>query len=276
MGTRREDESLAAFLETVDVGDILSGVVAEVTQSEAAVLLDGFPVHPIGVVGALDLSWRAFGRPPTAPLEAGARVSAEVLAVDLAKRQVRLSLSATEHPRLWAFLKALRPGQRLSGTVASIERFGVFVDLDDGPDHPVFPGVGFITFPELSWLRFEDPREVVSVGQRVTCEFLVFDTHNGEARLSLRALQPDPFQQFANRIPLGQPLPGRVTKLVPFGAFVRVEDGIEGLVHLSELATAPVDRPEDAVEVGDSITVVVTDIDQQRRRLSLSRRKAQQ
>ncbi|MFA1546131.1 S1 RNA-binding domain-containing protein [Actinomadura chokoriensis] len=276
MGTRREDESPAAFLETVNIGDIVTGVVAEVTKSRAAVLLDGFPARPIGVIGEPDLSWRSFGRPPTATLEAGTRVSAEVLSVDLAERQVQLSLSATGHRRLWAFLKALDPGQRLSGTVAAIERFGVFVDLDDGPDHPVFPGVGFITFPELSWLRFEDPREVVSVGQRVTCEFLVFDTHNGEARLSLRALQPDPFQRFASRVRVGQTLPGRVTKLVPFGAFVRVEEGIEGLVHLSELADSPVDRPEEAVEVGDSVTVLVTTIDQQRRRLSLSRRRAQQ
>ncbi|WP_425117366.1 S1 RNA-binding domain-containing protein [Actinomadura welshii] len=189
-----------------------------------------------------------------------------MVAVDLQQQRVRLSLSATENPRLWAFLKALRPGDRLSGTVAAIERFGVFVDLDDGPDHPVFPGVGFITLPELSWVRFEDPTEVVSVGQHITCEVIVFDTHNGEARLSLRATQPDPFQQFARRFRVGHVLHGQISKLVPFGAFVCMDDGVEGLVHLSELAASPVDTPEEAVEVGDPVTVIVTDIDTQRRR----------
>ncbi|WP_235995422.1 S1 RNA-binding domain-containing protein [Nonomuraea montanisoli] len=78
----------------------------------------------------------------------------------------------------------------MSGIVAAIESFGVFVALDDGPKHPVFPGVGFITMPELSWRSFEDPSEIVSMGERITCEVLTFDTTNGEARLSLRATQP--------------------------------------------------------------------------------------
>ncbi|WP_329237256.1 S1 RNA-binding domain-containing protein [Actinoallomurus sp. NBC_01490] len=182
---------------------------------------------------------------------------------------------ATEHPQLWAYLKALRPGQRLSGTVVAIERFGVFVDLDDGPDHPVFPGVGFITIPELSWQRGEDPSETVSTGQHITCEFLAFDTYNGEARLSRRATQPDPFQLFARDVHVGQVLHGPVTELVPFGAFVRVADGVEGLVHLSELATPPVETPDQAVRVGDEVAVVITDIDPLQRRLTLSRRRVE-
>lgn len=179
------------------------------------------------------------------------------------------SLSAhlrTEHPQLWAYLKALRRGQRLSGTVVAIETFGVFVDLDDGPDHPVFPGVGFITMPELSWHRFDDPSEVVSVGEHITCEFLVFDTHNGEARLSLRATRPDPFQEFARRARAGQILHGTVTKVLPFGVFVRVADGIEGLIHLSELTAPTVEAS------GDEVSVIIIEIDTLRRRLALSRR----
>jgi ribosomal protein S1 len=171
-------------------------------------------------------------------------------------------ISEAGHPELWAFLRALSPGQRMSGTVAAIERFGVFVELDDGPAHPLFAGVGFITWPDLSWRHFDDPAEIVSPGQRVTCEFLVFDTYDGEARLSLRATQPDPYLQFE----VGQVLPGRVTKLLPFGAFVRVEDGIEGLVHLSELS-------DDPVQVGDEVVVTVIDVDLQWHRLALSRRR---
>ncbi|KAB1973002.1 S1 RNA-binding domain-containing protein [Streptomyces triticiradicis] len=180
---------------------------------------------------------------------------------------------ASENPALWAFLESLHLGEFLSGTVTAIESFGVFVGLDDGPDHPVFPGVGFISFAELSWRPFEEASDVVQVGQRVSCEFLQFDTWNLEARLSLKATQPDPFQAFADAVAVGQKLPGQVTKLVPFGVFVRVADGIEGLVHLRELAWAPVEAPSDVVQVGDKITVVVTEIDRERRRLVLSRRQ---
>ncbi|MGW9030276.1 S1 RNA-binding domain-containing protein [Streptomyces sp. NPDC055722] len=168
----------------------------------------------------------------------------------------------------------LHCGELLSGTVAAIERFGVFVALDDGPDHPVFPGVGFISLAELSWRRFEAATEVVQVGQRVSCEFLQFDTTNLEARLSLRATLPDPFQLFADGTAVGQKLHGRVSKLVPFGVFVQVADGIEGLVHLQELTWTPVETPSDVVQVGDEITVVVTEIDRERRRLALSRRQS--
>ncbi|MFJ3876820.1 S1 RNA-binding domain-containing protein [Streptomyces sp. NPDC090077] len=183
-------------------------------------------------------------------------------------------MDIAETPGLWEFLSSLALGERLSGRVASIESFGVFVALDDGPAHPVYPGVGFISFAELAWQRFEEATDIVRVGQRVTCEFLQFDTWNGEARLSLRATRPDPFQTFADDTRIGQTLPGRVTKLVPFGAFVEVAEGIEGLVHLLELAWTPVETPEEAVRVGDQVRVVVTEVDRQYRRLVLSRRRA--
>ncbi|MEU1483604.1 S1 RNA-binding domain-containing protein [Streptomyces sp. NPDC005752] len=177
----------------------------------------------------------------------------------------------TENPELWTFLESLHHGEILSGTVAAIERFGVFVALDDGPDHPAFPGVGFITYPELSWRRFEAASDVVRVGQRVSCEFLQFDTWNAEARLSLRAAQPDPFQAFADRTEMGQVLHGQITGLVPFGAFVRVADGVEGLIHLKDLAQRPVASLEDSVQVGEEVTVAVVEIDRARRRLALGR-----
>jgi ribosomal protein S1 len=175
-----------------------------------------------------------------------------------------------ETPELTEFLRSLRIGEVLSGTVAAIERFGVFVALDDGPDHPVFPGVGFISVPELSWLRFEAATDVVQVGQRVSCVFLAFDTWNFEARLSLRALLPDPLHAFADLVADGRELRGRVTKLVPFGVFVEVADGIEGLIHHGELDGTAARVPPDAV--GDEVVVVVTEVDRDRRRVILSRR----
>ncbi|MDX2708278.1 S1 RNA-binding domain-containing protein [Streptomyces sp. PA03-6a] len=256
------------FLAGVRVGDVCDGTAAEVTHREVRVTLDGFPGRPLGTVGPLDTSW--IRRPDVEP---GQRITARVLSVDVDGARVFLSTAATEHAELWAFLASLHPGERMTGTIASIEPFGVFVALDDGPGHPVFPGVGFITFPELSWRHFEDPSEVVRVGERVTCEFLQFDTTNGEARLSLRATLPDPFGEFADRTEVGRTLRGRVTKLVPFGAFVEVADGVVGLVHLRELADTAVEAPEEVVRTGDGITVVVIEVDRPGRRLHLSRRR---
>lgn len=266
------DPSSRDFLAGLQVGDLCTGTVAEVTRSGgAAVTLDGFPARPLGTVGPADMSWR---QKRSTAVQPGMRITAEVIAIDVGNGVARLSMTATENPELWTFLKPLRHGEIMSGTIAAIERFGVFVALDEGPEHPVFPGVGFITVPELSWLHFETATDIVQVGQRVTCKFLQFDTWNGEARLSLRATQPDPFQAFADNAAVGQTLHGHVTKLVPFGAFAKVTGGIEGLIHLQELDTTPPQAPQDVVQIGDEVLVVVTAINRERRTLALSRRQA--
>ncbi|WP_229834811.1 S1 RNA-binding domain-containing protein [Streptomyces xantholiticus] len=179
----------------------------------------------------------------------------------------------SENPELRAFLESLHYGELLSGTVTAIERFGVCRGAGRWPRPPSLPRRGFITIPELSWRRIEAASDVVQVGQRLSCEFLQFDTWNLEARLSLRATQPDPFQAFADGIAVGQKLHGQITKLVPFGVFVQVADGIGGLVHLRELTWTRGKAPSDVVQVGDEVTVVVTEIDRERRSLALSRRQ---
>ncbi|MFD5297983.1 S1 RNA-binding domain-containing protein [Streptomyces mutabilis] len=145
---------------------------------------------------------------------------------------------------------------------------------DDRAEPQLSPGAGFITIPELSWRRYETASDVVQVGQPVSCGFLRFDTTNGEARLSLRAMQPAPFRTFAESTAAGRMLRGRVTKLVPFGAFVQVAEDIEGLIHPQELFWTAVEAPEEMVRVDERITVIVTEIDTERRRPALSRRKA--
>jgi len=127
---------------------------------------------------------------------------------------------------------------------------------------------------ELSWKHIDHPSEVVEVGQEVTVEVLDIDLDRERVSLSLKATQEDPWRQFARTHQIGQVVPGRVTKLVPFGAFVRVQDGIEGLVHISELAERHVEIPEQVVQVGDELLVKVIDIDLERRRISLSLKQA--
>jgi small subunit ribosomal protein S1 len=150
--------------------------------------------------------------------------------------------------------------------VSSIVNFGAFVDLG-GVD-------GLVHVSELSWKHIDHPSEVVDVGQDVTVEVLDVDMDRERVSLSLKATQEDPWQAFARTHQIGQIVPGKVTKLVPFGAFVRVEEGIEGLVHVSELAERHVEIPEQVVQVNDDVMVKIIDIDLERRRISLSLKQA--
>ncbi|MDO9062939.1 MAG: S1 RNA-binding domain-containing protein, partial [Microbacterium sp.] len=164
------------------------------------------------------------------------------------------------------FLNNLQKGQVRKGVVSSIVNFGAFVDLG-GVD-------GLVHVSELSWKHIEHASEVVEVGQEVTVEVLSVELDRERVSLSLKATQEDPWQVFARTHAIGQVAPGTVTKLVPFGAFVRVADGIEGLVHISELSSKHVEMADQVVSVGQEVFVKVIDIDLERRRISLSLKQA--
>ncbi|MFC4117364.1 S1 RNA-binding domain-containing protein [Nonomuraea zeae] len=248
------------------VGDTVSGtVVADERPFGPRIQLDGHASKPAHI---RDFPWQ--GKRSDA-VRVGQHVAAEVVSVDNAAGRIWLSLAATEHPELWQYLKGLRGGDVLTGTVAEIQNFGVFIALDHGPPHPSYPGVGFVTVPELTWEHFDEVTDVVHVGQRVQGEVLQFDTTNGEARLSLRAQRPDPFQIFADNAAVGQHLTGTITKVIPFGVFVEVSHGVHGLIHKDDLADVQVDTPEQAVQLGENVQVTVIGLDRDRRRLHLSR-----
>ncbi len=200
----------------------------------------------------------------------GKEIEAKIIELDKNRNNVVLSrrawLEQTQSEVRSTFLQTLQKGQVRPGVVSSIVNFGAFVDLG-GVD-------GLVHVSELSWKHIDHPSEVVEVGQEVTVEVLDVDFDRERVSLSLKATQEDPWQTFARTHAIGQVVPGKVTKLVPFGAFVRVEDGIEGLVHISELAVRHVDLPEQVVNVGDDAFVKVIDIDLERRRISLSLKQA--
>ena len=133
---------------------------------------------------------------------------------------------------------------------------------------------GLVHVSELSWKHVDHPSSVVSVGDEIEVEVLDVDLDKERISLSLKATQSDPWQEFADSHAVGQLVYGRITKLVPFGAFVQVGDGIEGLVHISEMAAHHVDLPEQVVTPGEELWVKIIDIDLQRRRISLSIKQA--
>lgn len=182
--------------------------------------------------------------------------------------RARWQTEPTPSDRNWAFLKTLHRGEIVTGRVTRIAGFGVtFVDIS-----------GFeamINIPELSWRPINHPSDVVAVGQEISAEILDVDPIRERVSLSLKALHEDPMPLLAGQI--GQTIVGRVTKLVPFGAFARIEEmenGFEGLVHNSELADGYPDHPQPVVHVGDALPVKILAIDPVRRRISLSHRQA--
>ena len=150
--------------------------------------------------------------------------------------------------------------------MSSVVSFGAFVDLG-GMD-------GLVHVSELSWKHVDHPGSVVQVGDEITVQVLEVDRERERISLSLKATQQDPWQEFASTHRVGELVYGRVTKLVPFGAFVQVGEGIEGLVHISEMSAHHVDLPEQVVTPGEELWVKIIDLDLQRRRISLSIKQA--
>jgi small subunit ribosomal protein S1 len=161
-----------------------------------------------------------------------------------------------------AILDRLNPGDVVDGQISNIVDFGAFVDLD-GMD-------GLIHISELSWSHVNHPSEVLEIGQNVKVKVLDIDRDRQRISLGLKQTQSDPWQQVLDSYSEGDVVEGRVTKVVTFGAFVEILPGVEGLVHISELAQHHVENPREVVSQGDPVNVLILEIDGDRRRLSLS------
>ena len=242
--------------------DTVTGPVIEVVKG--GLILD------IGLRGFLPASLVEMRRVRDLQPYVGQELECRIIELDKNRNNVVLSrrkfLEESQAEQRQEFLTSLEKGEIRTGTVSSIVNFGAFVDLG-GVD-------GLVHVSELSWKHVDHPSEVVEVGQEVQVEVLDVDLERERVSLSLKATQEDPWRQFARSHEVGDVIEGRVTKLVPFGAFVEVDDAIEGLVHISELAEHHVEKAEDEVSVHDRVPVKIIDIDLDRRRISLSRKQA--
>ena len=260
---RAQYERAWGDIEKIKAEDgVVEGTVIEVVK--------GGLIMDIGLRGFLPASLVEMRRVRDLDPYIGQKIEAKIIELDKNRNNVVLSrrawLEQTQSAVRQNFLTELTKGQVRKGVISSIVNFGAFVDLG-GVD-------GLVHVSELSWKHIDHPNEVVQVGDEVTVEVLDVDMERERVSLSLKATQEDPWQHFARTHQIGQIVPGKVTKLVPFGAFVRVEEGIEGLVHISELAERHVEIPEQVVQIGDSVMVKIIDIDLERRRISLSLKQA--
>ncbi len=247
--------------EVMRSGSTIKGPVIEVVKG--GLILD------IGLRGFLPASLVDLRRVRDLHPFVGQELEAKIIELDRNRNNVVLSrrafLEESQSEGRKKFLESLQKGERRTGTVSSIVNFGAFVDLG-GVD-------GLVHVSELSWKHVDHPSEVVQVGQEVEVEVLDVDLERERVSLSLKATQEDPWKEFERRYSAGEIIDGAVTKLVPFGAFVRVAAGIEGLVHISEISDQHIDAPESVLSVGDPVRVKVIEVDVSRRRISLSIRQ---
>jgi small subunit ribosomal protein S1 len=239
-------------------------------RGTAIEVVKGGLILDIGLRGFLPASLVELRRVRDLQPYVGRELEAKIIELDKNRNNVVLSrrayLEEAQRSQRDEFLTNLKPGEVRKGVVSSVVNFGAFVDLG-GMD-------GLIHVSELSWKHVDHPGQIVAVGDQVTVRVLDVDLDRERISLSLKATQADPWQEFATAHRVGELVYGRVTKLVPFGAFVQVGDGIEGLVHISEMAVHHVDQPDQVVSPGEELWVKIIDIDLARRRISLSIKQA--
>jgi len=248
--------------EIMHRGGTIKGPVIEVVKG--GLILD------IGLRGFLPASLVELRRVRDLHPYVGQELECKIIELDRNRNNVVLSrrayLEESQSEGRKKFLESLKKGERRRGVVSSIVNFGAFVDIGGGVD-------GLVHVSELSWKHVDHPSEMVAVGQEVDVEVLDVDLERERVSLSLKATQEDPWREFERKHQTGEIIAGTVTKLVPFGAFVRVGEGIEGLVHISELSDQHVESPDQVVQVGEEVRVKVVDVDVARRRISLSTRR---
>ena len=252
-----------AIEQAHEQGDPVTGRVIEVVKG--GLILD------LGVRGFLPASLVDIRRVQDLDEFLGQELRSKVIELNRSRNNVVLSRRAVledERKEMrQAILDRLNPGDVVEGTISNIVDFGAFVDLD-GMD-------GLIHISELSWSHVNHPSEVLEIGQKVNVKVLDIDRDRQRISLGLKQTQSDPWQQVLESYQEGDVVAGKVTKVVTFGAFVEILPGVEGLVHISELAQHHVENPREVVSQGDTVNVRILEVDAERRRLSLSLKRVE-
>lgn len=225
-----------------------------------------------GVEGLIHISEMSWTRRNIAPSKVVAKDDViDAVVLDIDKNNQKLSLGLKQlHPNPWELLETKYPvGTKLTGRVRNLTNFGAFVEIEEGID-------GLIHISDLSWLkRIVDPREVLKEGDEVEVMVLSIDPAQQKISLGLKQIEPDPWIEVPNKYKIGSVVRGKVVNITSFGVFAQLEDDIEGLIHISELAEQRIDKPEDIVSVNEELNLKVIHLDPTERRIGLSLKAAQ-
>lgn len=261
----KEERAKDALFASLTPGKVVEGVVKSVMDFGIFVDVGGHD----GLVHRTEICWKDIPAPPPGKFRPGQRIKVMVLEADRKEERISLSIKRLR-PNPWEGIAQRYPvGAKVKGKVVSVTDFGAFVELEEDVE-------GLVHISELSWTPVKHPKEVVQPGQEVEVVVLAVNEAEHRISLSLRKALPDPWEDVEHRYPKGALVEGVVTNVTDFGAFVQLEPGIEGLVHVSELSWERVSHPKDVVQPGQKVRAMVLKVDAQNRRISLSLKALQQ
>jgi small subunit ribosomal protein S1 len=217
-----------------------------------------------GLVHVSEMSWTRRVRHPSKIVNVGDTVDVLVLDVNKATKRISLGMKQVEADP-WATIdERYKPGERVEGKVRNLTDFGAFVELEPGVD-------GLLHISDMSWTRnIGHPSELLKKGQPIETQILNVDKDNKRISLGIKQIQPDPWESVTQRYPMGSRVTGKIVRLTDFGAFVELEPGVDGLLHVSQMSHRPIAAPSDLVNVGDELTLLVIRVDPNERRIGLS------
>jgi small subunit ribosomal protein S1 len=253
----------ATTFERYPIGSRVKGKVVSLTDYGAFIELEpGIE----GLVHITEMSWSKRVKHPSKILSPGQEVEAQVLEVDQNSRRISLGIKQIE-PNPWETLQErLGIGTRVKGRVRNLTDFGAFIEIEDGID-------GLVHVSDISWTkRIKHPSEALKKNQEVEAVITAIDVDNRRLSLSIKDLEPNAWDKFFDSHRLGDVVTGKVTRFANFGAFVELDDSIEGLCHVSELSEQHVDKPEDAVKIGQKLQFKILKMDREARKIGLSAR----
>jgi small subunit ribosomal protein S1 len=252
-------EKRAAFMGSKSIGDVVKGVVKNITDFGAFVDLDGMD----GLLHITDITWGRLNH-PSEMLKVGQELDVMVLDINKEKERVSLGLKQTQRNPWDKIEERFAIGAKVSGKVTNLMPYGAFVELEEGVE-------GLIHVSELSWTkRIARPSDVLTMGQVV--EAVVLGVNKDEQKISLgvRQLDTNPWDEMEHKYPIGKTVKGTVRNMTAYGAFVELEEGIDGMVHVSDMSwTRKINHPSEMLKKGDEVEAVVIDIDKNAQRISL-------
>ena len=254
----------AFTLEALQEGAEVHGTVKNITDYGVFIDLGGID----GLLHVTDLSWGRVNH-PSELFNVGDEINVKILKYDREKERVSLGFKQLS-PDPWSLVRQVYPsGARVIGKVVNLTDYGAFVELEPGVE-------GLIHVSEMSWSkRVKHPSKVLAVGQDVEALVLEVDMDNRRISLGLKQTEPDPWTTLAERYAIGSVIAGRVRNLTDFGAFIEVEEGIDGLVHVSDISTRRIKHPSEVLKKGERVEAVILNIDTENHRLSLGIKQLQ-
>jgi len=256
---QERSEKRQKFMDSVNVGDRVNGTVKNLTDFGAFIDLDGMD----GLLHITDMSWGRLGH-PSELVKVGQQVEVQVLDINKEKERVSLGLKQLQK-NPWDQIEERFPaGQKVKGKITNLVPYGAFVELEEGVE-------GLIHVSELSWTkRIMRPSDILSVGQEVEAVVLGVNKDEQKISLGLRQLEANPWDEIEKKFTIGSRVKGTIRNMTAYGAFVELDEGIDGMIHVSDLSwTRKINHPSEVFKKGDEVEAEVIDIDKTNQRISL-------